>query len=799
MSDPSTQPPKPDTPDVDEDRTILFRPDGTFGDADAPDPDRTVIAQRPVPQDAAPDPDRTILATTPPGAGDEAEATVPPKAEPADPDRTVIAQTPVPGEVPSEPETTPEVDPDRTIVSPMPGTSAAAATPPDEDRTVLAGAATVPPQRDVPEPTATTDAPDGSTYRPMSEVTATDAPAPTDAPAQEGVFGTQSVLGTATLSAIVPPPPGTAPTPLSSLEPGTVINNMYRVEERLDQGGMGRVFRGVEIGTGESVAIKVILPEMAEDVKVAQMFRREARTLRQLHHDAIVRYFAYVPPDQNLNLHALVMGFIEGTKLSDKLKAEGALRRDQVLELTLRLAGGLDRAHSNGIVHRDLSPDNVMLPDGDISKAVLIDFGISRSSKIKDVTIGNEFAGKLKYVSPEQLGDYGGEAEAPSDVYSLGLLMMAMLTGKSAAMGDTIVEAVQKRQSVPDLTGIPVEFHDVLTKMLEPNPELRLRTMTAVIEELRDMDDSGTGFGTRSRIGARTAAKDRAVPGLQAVPIARSISGGAGATDPPAFHTGSAKGKDTAGKGLMLAGIVALAVVAGGAFFALQGGGLPSDGGGNAVTPDEAIAAGLERLPESREAFLATTLPDGCVFATRRQQGSAAGLIEGYTDSASRLRGVGEAFAAEYGAAPEVIARDIPPAHCAVLDFVRSFQGTRGARIEIALDTHVAARGDGVIGQVTGSAGRQNWLSLVDANGRVFSLMRQFDDPIGNERRFAFRLPSAPPGKYLLVVTASDQTLVRAGAMQDGTLASEILPLMLRELAQDGQGAVDIAYLELTQ
>lgn len=840
MSDPSTQPPKPEKPDEDEDRTILFRPDepAKGSDESEVDPDRTVIAPRhdpaavDKPEDPAPDPDRTIIASTPtePNRDEvdsEPDTTVPPQAEAEaeaeEADRTVIS--PMPGQGgPTAAETPPEDDPDRTVLSPMPGGSAedseSAEEQPDADRTILAtpqepdaAGDSAPPKTD---PEDGTDPPegadaqthDGSTYRPMSEITSgntppsgTDAPQGTGAPTQEGVFGTQSVEGTATLGSIVPPPPGTAPTPLSSLEPGTIINNMYRVEERLDQGGMGRVFRGVEIGTGESVAIKVILPEMAEDVKVAQMFRREARTLRQLHHDAIVRYFAYVPPDQNLNLHALVMGFIEGTKLSDKLKAEGALKREQVLELTLRLASGLDRAHSNGIVHRDLSPDNIMLPDDDISKAVLIDFGISRSSRIKDVTIGNEFAGKLKYVSPEQLGDFGGEAEAPSDVYSLGLLMMAMLTGKAAAMGDTIVEAVQKRQTVPDLSEIPVEFHDVLTKMLEPNPEHRLRSMSAVIEELRELDDSGTGFGTRSRMGGRTgmAAKDRAVPGLQAVPIGKSISGGAGSTDAPTFQTSATPADaEKGGKGLLLAAMLGLAVVAGGAYFAMQNGVGGTNGGGGSVTPDEAVAEGLERLPESREAFLATALPEGCVFATRRQQGGNAGLIEGYTDSASRLRGVGDAFAAEYSAAPDVIERNIPPAQCAVLEFVRSFQGTRGSRIEIALDEHVAARGDGVIGRVFGSDGRQNWLSLVDANGRVFSLMRQFDDPIGNERRFAFRLPSAPPGKYLLVATASEDTLVRAGAMQDGTTASEIFPLMLRELAQDGQGAVDIAYLELT-
>ncbi|MFL4472329.1 serine/threonine protein kinase [Tateyamaria armeniaca] len=292
---------------------------------------------------------------------------------------------------------------------------------------------------------------------------------------------------------------------------------MYRVEERSDQGGMGRVFRGVEIGTGENVAIKVILPEMAEDDKVAAMFRREARTLRQLHHDAIVRYFAYVPPDENINLHALVMGFIEGTKLSDTIKEKGALDRDQVIELTMRLADGLDRAHNIGVVHRDLSPDNVMLQGGDISKAVLIDFGISRSDNVKEATIGNEFAGKLKYVSPEQMGAFGGQAEGPSDVYSLGLLMIGMLTGTPMPMGTNFVEAVQKRQTVPDLSFLPEEFQGLIAHMLQPDPKDRLPSMAAVIEELRVLKgETGLG-GSRLRFTQPPVA-DRVVPGLQSVP-----------------------------------------------------------------------------------------------------------------------------------------------------------------------------------------------------------------------------------------------------------------------------------------
>ncbi|WP_299154031.1 serine/threonine-protein kinase [uncultured Tateyamaria sp.] len=596
-------------------------------------------------------------------------------------------------------------------------------------------------------------------------------------------------------ASVVPPPPGAAPTPLNTLEPGLVINNMYRVEERLDQGGMGRVFRGVEIGTGESVAIKVILPEMAEDTKVADMFRREARVLRQLHHDAIVRYFAYVPPDQNLNLHALVMGFIQGTKLSDVLKDDGPLARADVIKLTMRLADGLERAHNIGVVHRDLSPDNVMLQDGDIGQAVLIDFGISRSSTVKDVTIGNEFAGKLKYVSPEQLGSFGGQAEGPSDVYSLGLLMIAMLMGKPYNMGGNFAEAVQMRMGVPDISMVPEEFQPILHEMLQPDPAQRMPGMAAVMDELRALDGGPT---TRSRgtLPPAVPTQDRSVPGLQAVPFAASSTG----TQAGASRSASAAAspQKSGGRGVMVAVLLLALAGAGGAAYYF-GGDLVAGGEEVASADTDPVTAGLTRVPGSRATFLAETVPQECAYAARRTHGESAGLIEGFAADLTPLQGIGEAFGAAFGSTPDVVPRGVTPAQCAVLDFARSLQGTRGAGVELSLAANTLSRSDGVLGTLHGSTGRENWLALVDPNGQVFSLMRQFDDAIGDERRFAFRLGSAAPGVYMIVATASDSPLVRAGAMRDGTQAADILPLMTRELATDGQGAADVAFLELTR
>ena len=744
---------EPEAPpfDDDGDRTVLFSPEEVAEAQAAADTQESAGAAPEAEADDADDGDRTVLFT--PEQVAEAQAA---SAPVGDDDGFGISGTPLVAPVPA-PHTPPPAgeDDDRTIVATTPPASAPPPVPEDDDRTVIAN--TTP----VRDPSSATNAP---TY-------------------------------TATPN-VVPPAPGAPITPLSSLQPGTVINNMYRVEESLDQGGMGCVFRGSEIGTGEAVAIKVILPEMAEDDKVTQMFRREARTLRQLHHDAIVRYFAYVPPDQNMNLHALVMGFIQGTKLSDTLAENGPLTSRQVVKLTMRLADGLERAHQKGVVHRDLSPDNVMLENGDIMKAVLIDFGISRSSTVKDVTIGNEFAGKLKYVSPEQLGSYGGQAEGQSDVYSLGLLMIAMLQGKPLQMGSSFADAVLKRQSVPDLTGLPFEFHDILTKMLQPDPADRMPSMAAVIEDLSELDGGSTGM-TRNR-GTRPPVADRAVPGLQAVPMAaHSAVTSAPSSDTQKSFAEASKKKSGLGFFLSL-GVVAAAAVGAYVMFGDQ---LPLPGQGEdaAQGTTDAVAEGLQRIEGARATYLATAVPQACAYAPRRNNGASAGVIEGFGTDAAALRGLGAGFGTEYGITPEVVTRTVQEVHCPVLDFARTFQGTKGASIEMTLAANVSPRSEGVVGTIHGSDGRQNFLALVDRAGRMYSLMRQLDDPIGDERRFAFRLPSAEPGIYMLIATASDSPLVRAGAMQDGMMASEFLPLLTRELAVDGQGAVDISYLELTR
>ncbi|CUH75061.1 Serine/threonine-protein kinase PrkC [Tritonibacter multivorans] len=622
-------------------------------------------------------------------------------------------------------------------------------------------------------------------------------------PAGTPVQAAPPVPSDATPNTAVPVQAALSSEPLQKLETGYVINNMYRVLQPLDQGGMGRVFRGEEIGTGEPVAIKVILPEFSEDTKAADMFRREARTLRLLHHDAIVRYFAYLPPDARLNLHALIMGFIEGTKLSDRIKTKGALSLGEICRLFARLADGLAAAHEVGVVHRDLSPDNVMLPDDKIEKAVLIDFGISRSSAIKDVTLGNEFAGKLKYVSPEQLGAFGGEADGRSDIYSMGLLMYAAATGGPAPMGSSIVEAVKLREGMPDLSAAPVELQGLMYQMLQPDPAMRLATMAQVKQVLQDIEggrspSATTLGGTSMPSGAgltygvtQSSTIHRQVEGLQAAPNMGIVtSSGMQATPASSGDNGAAARPAKKGWGKAIPLLLVLSALTGGGVWY----GLIQPKGGTSVVAES--AQDLQRIP-GRETFLAEAVPAGCAFATNRLYGPNAGMIEGFHTADMSLGGLEGAWAANYGGAPALISRVVEAGQCDVLALARRFQGTAGAKTELTLSTNVMTRRDEISGKLWGSVGRADWLAIITPKGQVYNLTSRLQDPIGQERQFSFRIRSGAPGKYMLVAISSHKSLVRTGAMQDGTDASAIFHLISRELEKAPGAAVDVGFVHI--
>ena len=185
------------------------------------------------------------------------------------------------------------------------------------------------------------------------------------------------------------------------LSPGTRLNGIYEIDHPIGLGGMGEIYKGHLVETGDPVAIKMMLPEMSDQAAFT-LFRKEASALHHIQHDAVVRYYVFTV-EPVLRRPYLAMEFVEGRTLTDILHDDGPLSFEAVQSLFLRLASGLQAAHEHGIVHRDISPDNIIIPNNDVARAKIIDFGIARTTQHGTVISGG-FAGKFNYVSPEQLG-----------------------------------------------------------------------------------------------------------------------------------------------------------------------------------------------------------------------------------------------------------------------------------------------------------------------------------------------------------------------------------------------------------
>lgn len=327
--------------------------------------------------------------------------------------------------------------------------------------------------------------------------------------------------------AAAPPPPPQAPEPASQAGPtempfgqgavaamaaasstarpieiGDVLNHIFEVKRFIARGGMGEVFEGCNVNSDERVAIKVMLPHLAADPSVQAMFRKEARTLTRISHPALVQY-RVLAQEPNLGVFYIVTEYIDGQNLSDVLKTLEFTPAD-LLALLKRLAQGLEAAHALGAIHRDISPDNVMLEGGKLAGAKVIDFGIAKDLDPGSATIiGEGFAGKLNYVAPEQLGDFNREVGPWTDVYSLALVMLAISQRNDMNMGGSLVDAVDKRRAGPDISIAPAELQPVLEKMLKPNPAERARSMTEVLDMLTQ--PSPLGSELRRQIADRRA------------------------------------------------------------------------------------------------------------------------------------------------------------------------------------------------------------------------------------------------------------------------------------------------------
>jgi len=284
------------------------------------------------------------------------------------------------------------------------------------------------------------------------------------------------------------------------LSVGEVLNNTFRVERWVASGGMGEVYEASHTteGIDDRFAVKVIKKGVFNKLAL-ELFKREARALQKVNHDSIVRSYLVQNDDQGRMF--LPMEFVDGPKLSDVLLEYGPLEPPLVWRLARRLAVGLNECHRNGVVHRDLSPDNILLPDSDVERAKIIDFGISKENvepgadgsmmEQQSTIIGNRFTGKYTYAAPEQFPEVGGQVDHRADMYSLCLVLAAAATGRPLPMGTTRDEAVAMRQSVPRLDAVPKQFWGLMALGLQPDPSRRPASVQIMVEQAAAFAESG--------------------------------------------------------------------------------------------------------------------------------------------------------------------------------------------------------------------------------------------------------------------------------------------------------------------
>ena len=291
----------------------------------------------------------------------------------------------------------------------------------------------------------------------------------------------------------------TEPKPGDIFKPGDLLNNTYRIESVLGRGGTSEVYKARNEISGRFVAIKALKSEFSGDEGYLTLMRREEE-IREIRHDAIVRYSEnHRTPDGHIYL---VMDYVQGPDLNTLLKAGGMPATD-LLAVCTRVAQGLRVAHGRNIVHRDLSPDNIILRDGKPDQAVIIDFGIAKDTNPGAETIvGNEFAGKYAYAAPEQLS---GNTDARSDIYALGALLLATFRGAKPDIGNNPMEVLKRKGEPLNTDGVPEPLKSVIAKMTRPLAAERYQSAEALLTAL-----GGPDISDRTVIAPRPpAARDK--------------------------------------------------------------------------------------------------------------------------------------------------------------------------------------------------------------------------------------------------------------------------------------------------
>ena len=265
---------------------------------------------------------------------------------------------------------------------------------------------------------------------------------------------------------------------------GQVLAGKYRIEDKIDEGGMGCVYRATHVLMEKVIAVKVLHPALAADDKIVARFTREAKAASRISHPHAINVTDFGESDNGVVY--LVMEYLRGRTLKDIVRSGGPMTLARTSEIVRQVAGALDTAHAEGVVHRDLKSDNIMLDEatgGDWAK--VLDFGIAKIQEPQDkpdegLTAPNLIIGTPQYMSPEQCSQ-ASDIDARSDIYSFGVIIYEMLTGHVPFTGDSPTAIMMKHiQDAPpsvldERKDLPDEVGRVVARALAKRPEDRFQ------------------------------------------------------------------------------------------------------------------------------------------------------------------------------------------------------------------------------------------------------------------------------------------------------------------------------------
>jgi serine/threonine protein kinase/tetratricopeptide (TPR) repeat protein len=285
------------------------------------------------------------------------------------------------------------------------------------------------------------------------------------------------------------PPTKTIEAPREELTTGTLFASRYQIVEELGGGGMGKVYRALDTKVGEEIAVKLIKPEIAADKTTVERFKNELKLARKIVHKSVGRVYDL---NEDKGTFYITLEYVRGEDLKAFIRSSGQMAVGTSLRVARQVAEGLAEAHKLGVVHRDLKPSNIMIDrDGN---ARIMDFGIARLVGARGMTGGNVMIGTPEYMSPEQVE--GKEADAGTDIYSLGIVLFEMLTGRLPFEGETPLSVAVKQRSEPPPDPrklnpqIPEDLDRIILKCLEKSREKRYRSAEEVLADLARVEQS---------------------------------------------------------------------------------------------------------------------------------------------------------------------------------------------------------------------------------------------------------------------------------------------------------------------